>query len=267
LPPPIRPTLEFLAKSGSHSYVDLALDSFDIVEDGVVQSVDTFQEAVDPVAIVLTLDASGSMKPAAEMVKLTAREFVGAVRPEDSLALITFADEPTFAHVLAKDRQMTLDAIQKYTPLGGTALYDGLWNSLMHLKAVSGRRAIVVLTDGRDENNPGTAPGSAHTFAEVLDLARQVGATIFPIGLGAKVDHAVLDRVAAVSGGEAYFSPDPSRLGEQFRMITENLRRRYVVSYTSTNPHADGAWRTVEIRPRARVFQAVSAGGYFAPEE
>jgi VWFA-related protein len=267
LPPPIRPTIEFIAKSGPSGYVDLALDSFEVLEDGVVQSVDTFQEAVDPVAIVLTLDASGSMKPAADMVKVTAREFVTAVRPEDTLALITFADEPVFAHVLATDRQMTLDAIEKYTPLGGTALYDGLWNSLMHLKSVSGRRAIVVLTDGRDENNPGTAPGSAHTFAEVLELARQIGAAIFPIGLGAKVERPVLERLAAVSGGEAYFSPDPSRLGEQFRMITENLRRRYVVSYTSTNPQADGAWRTVEIRPKARAFQALSTGGYFAPEQ
>ena len=50
---------------------------------------------------------------------------------------------------------------------------------------MKGRRAVVVLTDGRDENNPGTAPGSTHTFDEVLALGREVQATIYAIALGA----------------------------------------------------------------------------------
>ena len=93
------------------------------------------------------------------------------VRKEDSLALITFADKPKFEHVLSQNRQWTLDAIDKYVPLGGTSLYDALWNSLLHLKPVKARRAVVILTDGRDENNPGTAPGSIRTLDEVLEFA------------------------------------------------------------------------------------------------
>ena len=56
------------------------------------------------------------------------------------------------------------------------------------LKAVEGRRAVVVMTDGRDENNPGTAPGSLHTLPQVLELAREVDATVLPIGLGTNLD-------------------------------------------------------------------------------
>ena len=41
--------------------------------------------------------------------------------------------------------------IEKYQALGGTALYDALYNSIMRLKSVKGRRAVVILTDGRDE--------------------------------------------------------------------------------------------------------------------
>jgi hypothetical protein len=52
---------------------------------------------------------------------------------------------------------------------------------------------VVVLTDGRDENNPGNAPGSEHTFAEVVNLMRTVGAAIYPIGLGPKVDRTLLE--------------------------------------------------------------------------
>src|SRR5262249_46416484 len=148
------------------------------------QKIDTFQEAVDPVSIVMALDSSGSMKKSAEAVQQAARKFVLAVRPEDSLALITFADAPKYAHVLATNRQWSLEAIDKYVPLGGTALYDALWNSMMTLKSVPGRRAVVVLTDGKDENNPGTAPGSQHRFDEVLTLVKTSGAMVFPIGLG-----------------------------------------------------------------------------------
>jgi hypothetical protein len=54
-------------------------------------------------------------------------------------------------------------------------------------------------------------------------------------------------------------------LGQEFRRIVENLRKRYVLSYTSTNSTRDGKWRKVEIRSRRKDMVAVSRGGYFAP--
>ena len=45
----------------------------------------------------------------------TAREFVKTVRPEDSLALITFADQPVVEHAMSTNRQLTFDAIDKAT--------------------------------------------------------------------------------------------------------------------------------------------------------
>jgi VWFA-related protein len=267
LPPPIRPTIEFTVRNTAHSYVDIAAADLELEEDGVPQKIDTFQEAVDPVSIALLLDASGSMTKSADVVRQTARDFVATVRSEDSLALLTFADEPKFAHVLGTNRAITRDAIDKYVTGGGTALYDALWDGLQHLKTVQGRRAIVVLTDGRDENNPGTAPGSAHTLDEVMELGRQVGAAIFPIGLGTRVDKPVLERLAQDSGGDVYLSNEASELAEQFKGIVENLRQRYVLSYTSTNAAANGKWRRVQIRPRNNGLVVSSVGGYFAPDE
>lgn len=265
-PPPVRATLEFAVTNQWHEYVDLTSADVDVYEDGVPQTVDTFQEAVDPVSIVMALDASGSMKPSAEPVQRAARDFVLAVKPEDRLALITFADKPTFAHTLADNRQWTLDAIAKYVALGGTALYDALYNSLLHLRDTPGRRAVVVLTDGRDENNPGTAPGSVHTLEEVMTLRRQVGAVVFPIGIGTKVERPVLERLARESGGEAYFPADASAVDQPFRRIVENLRRRWLLGYTSTNSSEDRGWRTVEIKPRAAGLEIASPGGYFPPD-
>jgi Ca-activated chloride channel homolog len=267
-PNPIRPVLEFTVTSAEDHYVDVSSDELEVVEDGVPQTIDTFQEAVDPVSIVLALDASGSMKKAADQVRQTAREFVQAVRPEDNLSLLTFADQPVFADTDGKNRNWMLSAIDAYAPEGGTALYDALWDALTHLKSVEqGRHAIVILTDGRDENNPGTAPGSAHTFDEVINLEKQVGATIYPIGLGTKVDGKILSALATQSGGEAYFPTDASALGAQFRLIVENLRRRYVLSYTSTNNKHDGGWRTVQIHTRVPGLTVKTRGGYFAPAQ
>jgi len=265
-PPPIRPSLEFTVTDADRDFVDITADDLEVFEDGVAQKLDAFQEAVDPVSIVLDLDSSGSMRKAASDVQAAARDFVGAVRPEDKLALITFADTPMFAHTLATNRQWTLDAIDKYNAIGGTALYDALWNSLMHLKDVPGRHAVVVLTDGRDENNPGTAPGSTHTLDEVMKLNRTVGAMMFPIGLGPKIERPVLDRLASESGGAAYYASDTQALAGQFHLIVDNLRRRYVLGYTSTNSAHDGSWRAIEIRARRGKLIVSSLGGYFAPD-
>src|SRR6185436_7551035 len=83
LPPPIRPTIEFHVTNSAQEYVALAATDFVVVENGVEQKVESFHEALDPVSIVLTLDASGSMVKAADTVRETAREFVRAVRKED----------------------------------------------------------------------------------------------------------------------------------------------------------------------------------------
>src|SRR6185369_15911392 len=126
--------------------------------------------------------------------------------------------------------------------------------------------AIVLLSDGRDENNPGTGPGSAHSLEEVMELTRQVGASIFTIGLGDRVDRDVLTRLSRESGGEAYSLLDTSGLGAQFHLVVDNLRRRYVVSYTSTNADSNGKWRNAQIEPRRKDLVVSAQPGYFAPQ-
>ena len=68
------------------------------------------------------------------------------------------------------------------------------------------------MTDGRDEDNPGTAPGSVRTFDEVLRAAGSAGTMVFGIGVGQKVDGDVLRAVASATGGAAYFADDVSQL-------------------------------------------------------
>jgi len=266
-PPPIRPELEFTLTDADQRYVDVTMDDLVVIEDGTEQKVESFHEAVAPVSIVLALDASGSMRKSAEGVMDAARRFVNALRPKDALSLLTFADQVVQKHDFSTSRQETLDAIGEYVASGGTALYDALDTSLYKLRSVDGRRAIVVVTDGRDENNPGTGPGSGHTLDDVLKKLRESRSVIFAVGIGANVDRAVLEDVTTRSGGQAYFPADVSTLAEEYQRIIENLRRRWVLSYASTNLSRNGAWRKVEIRVRSSNVVVSSAGGYFAPQK
>ncbi len=77
-PPPIRPAIEFTALDPAGRYLDLTAAELEVVENGVVQQVESFQEAVQPVSIVLALDASGSMKKKELDVIASAQEFLNA---------------------------------------------------------------------------------------------------------------------------------------------------------------------------------------------
>lgn len=266
-PPPVRPSIEFTLKDLTRELVDVTIDDLEVTEDGVAQKVEAFQEAVSPVSIVFALDASGSMKKATDDVKAAAKAFVQNVRPEDALALILFANKSAFAHDMTTRRDWSVEAIDKYVASGGTALYDAAFDALTRLRGIEGRRVVVLMTDGRDENNPGTAPGSVHTYPQVLERLKTVDATVYTVGLGAKIDRSKLEELAALSGGEAYFPQDVASLAQDFNRILETLRRRYVISYTSTNSTRDGAFRRVEIKSRKEGVAVLSRGGYNAPDK
>jgi hypothetical protein len=95
---------------------------------------------------------------------------------------------------------------------------------------------------------------------------KDTGATVFSIGLGTKVDRGPIQEFADRSGGLALFPTDVTELAGQFQRIVEDLRRRYVVGYTSTSAQHDGKWRDVDIRVKSSPHASVrSIGGYWAP--
>jgi Ca-activated chloride channel family protein len=264
-PPPVRPVLEFTAMDPGNRYLEITRDDLLVFEDGVEQQIETFQEATAPVAMVLLLDASGSMRRVSGQVVGAASAFVGALRPEDSMGLLTFADKVDVVHAITTNRSNSYEAFAGYRAEGGTALYDALCDSMLMLKHLKGRRAVVALTDGRDEDNPGTGPGSIRLWTDVLRLMQDQDVTFSPVGLGARIDPDRLNLLATFSGGEAYFPQEVEELRAQFERITENLRHRYIVGYTSTNPVRDGKWRAVEIRTRDAGIRITSRKGYFSP--
>ncbi len=265
-PPPVRPTLELTAVDESRRVLDMTREDLVVVEDGVPQTVEAFSEATSPVSIVLALDESGSMRRAADGVKAAARSFVDALRKEDRLAVLRFSDKAEIAHDLTQFRSDAMKAIDEYTSHGGTALWDAVHESNARLRTAEGRRVVVVMTDGRDENATANGPGSVTKYDDLLVELRATGALVYTIGLGTNVDRDRLQALAAGTGGEAYFPETVEALSAEYGRIVENLRRQYVIGYTSTNSRRDGAWRAVSVTSRQPGVRIASRGGYFAPQ-
>jgi Ca-activated chloride channel homolog len=265
-PPPVRPTLEFTAVDEQRRVLDVTREDLVVVEDGVPQTVEAFSEATSPVSIVLALDESGSMRRSADGVKAAARSFVNAVRQDDRLAVLRFSDKATLTHELTRFRSDALKAIDEYTTHGGTALWDAVHEALGPLRQAEGRRVVVVMTDGRDENAAANGPGSVTRFEDLLDELRATGAMVYAIGLGSNVDRERLQALAARTGGEAYFPATVEEVAAEYARVVENLRRQYVIGYTSTNSRRDGGWRVVTVASSKPGVRIVSRGGYFAPQ-
>ena len=204
IPPPVRASLEFSAVGPGQVPLSLTREDLVVLEDGVPQTVDVFQEAVLPVTFMLALDSSGSMKRSADQARAAAREFIAAMRPEDRLGMILFSTKANAVHSPTERRDDSLKAIDGYVAEGGTALYDALYDSLAQLATVQGRRVVVVVTDGRDENAASNGPGSLRTWDEVLAQLEQTDAAVYAVGVGSNVDRERLQRLARRSGGAAY---------------------------------------------------------------
>ena len=266
-PPPVSTTLEFVARDANRRPIEINPNDLIVVEDGVEQKVTTFQEVVAPVSMVMALDKSGSMRQEEEFVRSAAASFIDSLRPEDALGVLGFSDGADWLADIAPYRTWSRHAVSQYKTSGGTALYDGIGLALERLAPIKGRRAIVLLSDGKDEDAPGKGPGSKLTANDIFDQLSKTDVAIYVIGLGKGIDRPFLEKLAAMTNGEAYFPTDVTMLAADYKRVVEDLRRRYIVGYTSTNSTRDGKWRTVELKSRVEGLAIASRGGYDAPSK
>lgn len=221
----------------------LGAEDFRVREDEVDQEPLTVEPQLPPLSVVVALDASGSMSRAMDATREAAKAFVTSLRETDSVQLLRFArtiDTPT---VMTSTKAPVLAAIDATAARGDTALYDGLFQSIDLLAERRGRKAVVVLSDGVDDDGAGQ-PLSVRTIGEVLERAGTVNVPIYAIGLGTEMDEAVLTDIAETTGALYLNAPDASELGEVYALISDQLSGQYAIRYTSNLP-ADGIERRV----------------------
>jgi VWFA-related protein len=224
----------------------LSASDFRVREDEVDQEPITVTPKLTPLSVVLTMDTSGSMKKRLADAQSAAKSFLKTLQPQDKPQVIRFARDVKTIQPLSADRAAAEAAIDATTARGDTALFDALYTSVESLRDVPGRKAIVLLSDGVDDDGTGK-PLSKKTVTDVLTLARQVNVPIYAIGLGTELDELALKKVASETGALYLNAVEPSELKRLYDSIGKQLAGQYTVSYSSNLP-ADGAEHRVQLR-------------------
>ena len=138
-------------RAGNRSIAGLRAEDFVVYEDGVRQKIAAFSAGDVPFNLVLLMDTSGSTREDLETMRRAARRFLDELRPQDRVAVVQFNREVELLKDLTADREKIEEALDQLKPGTGTSFYDALLLTIDEVfKGVSGRRAIVALTDGVD---------------------------------------------------------------------------------------------------------------------
>ncbi len=220
--------------------------AFAVVEDGERQQLRRFEWVSDlPIHAALLLDVSASMKGSLETVTETALGFVEqTVQDKDRLALLTFNERPDVVQGFTNDVAAVQGSLAALRSEGGTAIYDSLVFALHYFHGVRGQKALLLLSDGQDES-------SGFAFEDTLEYARRAAVTVYAIGIGEaateRAHRKVLHKIAAETGGRAFFVEATSELEAIYAAIQEELRSQYLLVYQSTSTRDPAQFRQVEV--------------------
>ncbi len=241
-----------------HPVEGLAQKDFTPIEDGVKQQIVRFEQVRDqPIHAAVAIDVSASMDPAIGEARQGAFAFFQqAIKPKDRAALITFNDHPNLAVKFTNDVNELAGGLAGLKAERGTALYDSIVFALFYFNGVKGQRALLILSDGRDE-------GSRFSFEDAMEYGRRAGVTIYTIGLGKDVDKRHLSKIAEETGGRSFFVKAASELTPIYAEIERELRSQYLVAYQSSNTGDESTFRTVELKLDKSGLEAKTLRGYY----
>lgn len=223
----------------------LTASDFKVREDEVPQEPIAVAAQVQPLSVIVTLDTSGSMNKAIGTAKAAASSFVDGLGSNDSVGVIGFSRAVSLLSPMSSAKADSKKAIEGLTARGDTALFDALYASLDATRGRPGRRAVVLLSDGVDDDGFGKVL-SKKTSADVLALAKELNVPVFTIGLGSEIDEKTLRNVASESGG-AYFSAATAEdLSALYQKLGKQLSGQYHITYNSNLP-GDGSVHTIQL--------------------
>jgi Ca-activated chloride channel homolog len=237
----------------------LTRQDFEVFEDGVPQRIASMASEESPLDLVMAIDVSGSMENALDDVKVAVKQFLTKLRPGDAATLVGFNDTLFIAAERETDPVLREAAVDLLASWGGTAIYDTTVRVLDMLGRAGGRRGVVIFSDGDDQN-------SMTTREAAMARVQSSDAMLYTIGFGAGVTRPALrsslEEYARFTGGRAFFPRQTRELDGVFDEIVTELANQYVLSYVSTNPGQDDAWRDISVRVRGGRFDVRARRGY-----
>ncbi len=243
----------------------LGTESFELTEDQIPVDVEAFiGSGQQPIVAVLLIDHSGSMGEQGKMegAREAAKTFLAQLQDgRDRIGVTAFDDQQSPLYRLnvisAEDRVALNSQIDRLTDAGGTACYDAVYDAVLQLQGQSGRKVIIAMTDGRDND-------SHHSLRTVIKLAQENDVPLYTIGLGRDAQADTLERMAQETGGQYYFSPSAGELATLYRDLAQALQNEYSLTYTSPTPDRDGTRRDVAVTI-SHPGATLSAGGVYNP--
>jgi len=235
--------------TGQKPISNLAPSDFKALEDGQSVTIKEVASTADPMAVVLAIDTSGSMqardasgRTSMEAARKAAADFIAMLSADDRLALFSFNREPRLHSDFSSDHDAVISAVNalEAKPNAYTCLYDTAFEAVKKAAEIPrGRRAVILLTDGKDERGDG--PCSTHNVTDVIDLAttKTIRVPIYTIGVGPKVDAKELGRIANLTGGRSLLATSLEQLQGFYQTLADQLKNQYLLTYNSQTPSGE----------------------------
>jgi len=227
----------------------LARGDFTVREDGVPQTVTVFAEASFPLSVAVAIDRSWSMAGAPlARAHHAVRTLIDALSPSDQAMLVAISARVETVAPLSTDRDAIIAALERLDAWSTTALHDAIIEAIGLVQSGSGRRALILVSDGADRY-------STATPTDVLATVRRADVMVYPVALG-RHEPPLFAEVAALSGGRSFTASDGAALDRVMRAVADDLHHQYLLGYAPAPRAAPGGWRPIVVTvgvPGARV--------------
>jgi Ca-activated chloride channel family protein len=247
----------------------LPRNAFRIFDDKTEQPVIRFDNEDAPASVGIVFDSSGSMKDKLSESREAVARFVERANPEDEFFLVNFASQVQLAAPFTPDGAGIANQLLYAESNGRTALLDAVCRAMDYMKKAShARRALLVISDGRDNF-------SRYTKAEILDRVRESDLWIYTIEIDAggglmlpEADRGetLMQQLAEESGGRYFAAESARELPAIAAQIGLELRDQYVIGYRPSRTGHDGKYHHVHVKlTDSRGLRATWRPGYYRP--
>jgi VWFA-related protein len=244
---------------------------FQVFEDGQLEEIISFADpnTPRPLTTVLVLDHSGSMEQAGKIggLKAAASTYVQSMKEDDQIGIVAFSNEVQEIQPLTSRRDLLYGALESLQANGTTAFYDAVYDGVRVAGRVRGRRIVLAMTDGLDNQSWKSLEG-------VVNLARRYGVPVYTIGLGARAkgtggeeginEEALLD-LANQTGGLYFYAPSVGELVGIYELLSRRFQAGYEVVYASPRQVEDGTTRAVSVIVTAQAESVQAVNSYYVP--
>ena len=243
---------------------------FLVEENGKQQKVATFSDASDlPLTLGMAIDSSASMFVKLPGVQQAAVDFLHSTfSDQDRAFVVDFDSEPRLVRSTTGDLRRLEQSIRSLEANGRTAMWESIVYSLVQLQGVRGRKALIVFSDGADEDDK-------FPFRSLMDISQRMGVPIYLILMKKKPEKDGLnlltrsygsrvDRLVDATGGRVFYGREYDNLGAVYEEIERELRSQYLLAYypEGTSGNA-GAWRSVDVEVKKKGLKPRTLSGYW----